>query len=134
MDDPHAADVQVAVTQSLGQVGDGPWLICKADEHCVLLDWVPSGVVQDVQHPFVMIRDKGDFANVINFLGVECFGVDLVPGKGRGKAGSQSVVIFRDDGNLFHGLEKNVVILNPFSSLVQFYSGGQIALLRRMLK
>jgi len=105
LDGLHAADVQVAVAQSLGQVGDGSGLIGNADEHCVLLDWVPSGVVQDVQRPFLLIHDKGDYANVINFLGFECLDVDFVPGKGRGKVGSQSVVIFRDDGNLFHGLE-----------------------------
>ena len=98
--------VPVAVAQSLGQVGDALGLIGNADEHCVLLDWVPSGVVQDVQRSLVLINDKGDYANVINFLGVECLDVDFVPGKGKGKVGSQSVVIFRDDGNLFHGLER----------------------------
>jgi hypothetical protein len=105
LDGLHAADVQVAVAQSLGQVGDGSGLIGNADEHCVLLDWVPSSVVQDVQRQFLLIHDKGDYANVINFLCVECLDVDFVPRKGRGKVGSQSVVIFRDDGNLFHGLE-----------------------------
>ena len=78
LDDPHAADMQVAVAQSLGQVGDGHGLIGNADEHFVLLDWVPSGVVvQDVQRPFVLIHDKSDYANVINFLGVECLDVDF---------------------------------------------------------
>ena len=51
-----------------------------------------------MQRPFLLIHDKGDYANVINFLGFECLDVDFVPGEGKGKVGSQSVVIFRDDG------------------------------------
>ena len=54
LNDAHAANVEIGVAQSLGQMGDGAGFISDPNEHCVFLDRVPSSVVQDVQRPFVL--------------------------------------------------------------------------------
>ena len=87
-------------------MGDGAGFIGDSYEHGVFFDGVPTGVVQDVQRPLVLINNECDHSNVVDFLGIQCLDIDFVSGKGRGKVVCQAVVILRDDGNLLHRLER----------------------------
>ena len=93
LNDAHAANVEIGVAQSLGQMGDGAGFIGDPNEHCVFLDRVPFSVVQDVQRPFVLIHNERNHSDVVNFFGVEGFDVDFISVEGGAKGDGQTVVM-----------------------------------------